>query len=118
MTNRQTALLATLPPAQRAKVEQEHKTQLAHIAEANKIGEALQKSLTKKTQDQIQQMTLDTRTKMQAISTDPSLSAPVKTSRIKTLGDDLETRINALLTPAQRKQFAQFHALTAPPSTP
>lgn len=114
--NRQKSLLASLPPAQRTRVEKEHQAQLAHVAEANKIGEELQKSLSKQAQQKIQQITVEARTKMQAIATDAALSRPEKAARIQALGHEAEMQIDTLLTPKQRAEFSHYHQLISPGS--
>lgn len=112
--NYQNAMLATLPPATRARVEKEHQVQVARVAEANRIGEQLQKSLSKKVQGQIQQITLDARSKMQTVAADAALSRPEKAARIEALGHEAETKIDALLTPKQRSEFTRYHQLISP----
>jgi len=113
MTERQAAMLATLPPAQRARAERAHQAQVARVAEANKIGAQLQKSLSKQTQGQIEQITQAARSKMQAVSADAALSQPAKAAKIQALGHEAEAQINTLLTPAQRVQFARYHQIVS-----
>ena len=125
MRNRQTALLATLPPALRARAERAHQTQeaqmakerqaaMARAAEARQIGQQLQKSLSKQTQGQIQQITLAARSQIQAVGADATLSQEAKAAKIQALGHEAEAKIDALLTPQQRVQFAHYHELVRP----
>ncbi len=114
MSSRQAALLATLPPSLRTKVEKEHQAELGRVAEANRIGEELQKSLSKKTQEQIHQITLETRAKMQAVAQDATLSPAVKAARLHSLGQEAESKIDVYLTPQQRAEFAKYHELISP----
>ena len=114
MQVRQTALLAALPPALRARAERAHQAAMARAAAAKQVGEQLQKSLSKKTQEQIQQVTFAAQSKMRAVSTDATLSQEAKAAKIQALGREAEAQINTLLTPQQRVQFARYHQIVSP----
>lgn len=113
MQVRQTALLATLPPALRARAERTHQVAMARATEAKRVGEQLQKSLSKTTQQQIQQATLAARSKMQVVSAEATLSQADKASKIQTMGRELEAKIQTMLTPQQRVQWTRYHQLVS-----
>ena len=121
MTARQNALLATLPPAQRARVEREQQVKTAQVAsmqrQIEELGNSIQKSESPTQLKQIQAITLSTRKQEQAVIADRSLSDQAKGSRIETLRHSAQMKIDALLTPTQRAQFARLRTLITTPPT-
>ena len=119
MKARQNALLATLPPAQRARVEREQQAKMAKVAslrrQVEELGNSIQKSETPAQLKQIQAISQSTRKQEQAVIADKSLSDQAKGSRIEALRHSAQTRIDALLTPTQRAQFARLRSLISTP---
>lgn len=113
---RQTALLGTLTPAQRARVEQEHQMEVTRAAEANRIGIELQKSQTKAQASQIQDIALATRNQMQTVMADKTMSDADKTEKITDLRKQAQAKIETLLTPAQKAKYARLQELVKPPA--
>jgi hypothetical protein len=116
--NRQTALLATLTPVQRTRVEKEHQSQMTRAAEANRLGAELQKSQTPAQAKQIQAIALATRTQMQAVIADKTMPDSAKSAKITDLRKQAQAKIDALLTPTQRAKYAHLQALLKPPAAP
>ena len=121
MTARQNALLATLPPAQRARVEREQQIKTAQVAsmrrQIEELGNSIQKSESPAQLKKIQAISQSTRAQEQAVIADKSLSDQAKGSRIEALRRSAQAKIDALLTPAQRAQFARLRALITTPPT-
>ena len=119
MTMRQNALLATLPPAQRARVEREQQLKTAQIAslrhQVEELGNSIQKSESPAQLRQIQAISQSTRKQEQAVIADRSLSDQAKGSRIEALRRTAQARIDAMLTPTQRAQFARLRSLISTP---
>ena len=121
MAARQNALLATLPPAQRARVEREQQVKAAQVAsmrrQIEELGNSIQKSESPAQLKQIQAITQRTRAQEQIVVADRSLSDQVKGSRIEALRHSAQMKIDALLTPMQRAQFARLRTLITTPPT-
>lgn len=120
MLTRQNALLATLPPAERARVEKEQQEKMAKMAtlrrEVEQIGDSIQKSESPAQLKQIQAISQSTRQQEQAVYMDRTLSNQAKASRIEALRLQAQSKIDALLTPEQRSKFARLRALISAPS--
>ena len=114
MHSRQTALLATLTPVQRARVEKEHQSEMTRATEANRLSIELQKSQTPAQAKQIQAIALATRTQMQAVMADKTLLDAAKAAKITDLRKQAQAKIDALLTPAQRAKYAHIQELVKP----
>ena len=115
---RQTALLATLTPMQRTRVEKEHQSQLTRATEANRLGAELQKSQTPAQAKQIQAIALATRTQMQAVIADKTMPDSAKSAKITDLRKQAQEKIDTLLTPEQRTKYAHLQELLKPPAAP
>ncbi len=129
MKAREQALLATLPPAQRAAVIKEHdarikaqQQEMARMAplrrQIEEIGSSIQKSESPAQLKQIQTISQTTRQQEQAVYTDNTLSPSTKEIRIDALRHQAQSRIDALLTPAQRAKFARMRALISSAPAP
>ena len=112
---RQEALLATLPPAQRARVVKEHDDKMARMASLRKqvetLGASIQKSESPGQLNQIKAISQSTRQQEKAVYDDRNLPEAVKATRIEALRSQARGKIDALLTPAQRVKFAHLREL-------
>ena len=119
MAARQNALLETLPPAQRIRVQAEQQAKMARIAslrqQVEALGDSIQKSETPAQLRQIQAISQSTRSREQAVFADKGLSDQMKQSRIDSLRLQAQRNIDALLTPAQRAKFARLRSLISSP---
>ena len=113
--NRQTALLATLNPSQRTRVEKEHQAQLARASEVNRLGQQLQASESPAQVKQIHDIGLATRAQMQAVIADKTIPDQAKVAKITELRQQAQAKITTLLTPKQREQFAHLQSLVSSP---
>ena len=107
--------LATLPPAQRARAERQEQTAEARKAEATRMGKELQASLSADQEKQVHAIGLASGAQVQAVIADKSLPQSAKVSKISALREQAQTKINAVLTPAQRAQYARLQALLSAP---
>lgn len=121
--NAKNASAALLPPAQRAEflkrsavAEKMQQAQEAKITEARQLGLQLQKSETSAQAAQLQSIVTTTRTAMQSVIADKTLSDQAKTQKIVALRKDALSRDLALLTPAQRSLYSRIQALITAPA--
>ena len=95
--------LATLPPAQRARIEKQQQVGVARQAELKRLAQELQKSETPAQEKQIHDIGLAAGAQIQTVVADKSMAPALKTAKIKELEQQAQAKINPLLTPSQRR---------------
>ena len=107
--------LATLTPAQRARAEKQKQAGQARQADATRMGKELQASLSADQEKRIHAIGLTSGTQIQAVIADKSLSQQAKITKITTMRQQAQAKINAILSPSQRAQYARIQALVTAP---
>lgn len=108
-----TASLALLTPAQRAAVLKRN----AAAEQAQSLSQQLIKSETPAQSQKLGQISQATRSSMQVVMADKTLTPAQQTAKIDALRKDALSRDMALLTPSQRALYARLQALL-PVQTP
>ena len=122
--NARNASLALMSPSQRAEAlkrsaaaEQVQQAQAGKVAEAKRLGQQLQRSESPAQSQKLSAIALSTRTAIQAVIANKTLSDQVKTAKIVALRQDALRRDLVLLTPAQRSLYSRIQALITLPTT-
>ena len=107
--------LATLTPAQRARADKQRQAGQARQVDATRMGKELQASLSPDQEKQIHAIGLASGAQVQAIIADKSVPQQAKIAKITALRQQAQAKINAILTPSQRAQYARIQALVTAP---